>query len=110
MINIGDIFETTSGFCFLSLETKDISEGESFKAQCQTAGSIGNVPKGVINIIPNTIQGLNIMGYFITGNTINIQTDMMMAQYTYSLKNKNMTVIQSPNGLLGLVEAILNGI
>lgn len=59
VINIGDIFETTSGLCFLSLETKNISEGESFKAQCQTAGSIGNVPKGVINIIPNTIQGIS---------------------------------------------------
>lgn len=58
-INIGDIFETSSGLRFSSQETKEILEGESFKAQCQTAGSIGNVPKGVINIIPNTIPGIS---------------------------------------------------
>lgn len=58
VINIGDIFETSSGLRFLSLETKEVLEGESFKAQCETAGSIGNVPKGVINVIPNTIQGI----------------------------------------------------
>lgn len=58
-INIGDIFETSSGLRFSSQETKEILEGEGFKAQCQTAGSIGNVPKGVINIIPNTIPGIS---------------------------------------------------
>ncbi len=59
LINKGDVFETSAELRFVSIETKEITEGESFKAQCIEAGSIGNVPKNTISTIPNTIQGIN---------------------------------------------------
>lgn len=59
LISKGDVFETSAELRFVSIETKEITEGESFKAQCIEAGSIGNVPKNTISTIPNTIQGIN---------------------------------------------------
>ncbi len=57
-ITAGDLFETPDGLQYESTETKTLSVGESFTAKCLTAGTEGNVPVGVITVIPKTIQGI----------------------------------------------------
>lgn len=57
-ITAGDLFETPDGLQFEAIETKAVTVGESFTAQCLTAGPDGNVPTGAITVIPKTIQGI----------------------------------------------------
>lgn len=58
VITSGDIFETADGLQFKATETKEITEGETFTAECLISGEIGNVPVGAITQIPTTIQGI----------------------------------------------------
>nr|DAF63877.1 MAG TPA: Baseplate J like protein [Siphoviridae sp. ctgn638] len=58
VITSGDIFETADGLQFKATETKEITEGETFTAECLISGKIGNVPVGAITQIPTTIQGI----------------------------------------------------
>lgn len=44
----GDIFATKDGLQFKALVTKEITESGTVKAECLTAGKIGNVPVGQI--------------------------------------------------------------
>lgn len=57
-ITAGDKFETANGLEFKATETKTVAQGESFTARCTTAGAVGNVPVGVITVIPTTITGV----------------------------------------------------
>ena len=58
VITSGDIFETADGLQFKATETKEITEEETFTAECLISGEIGNVPVGAITQIPTTIQGI----------------------------------------------------
>ena len=58
VITAGDLFETPDGLQYEATETKNVTTGESFTAQCLTAGPDGNVPTGAITVIPKTIQGI----------------------------------------------------
>lgn len=58
VITAGDLFETPDGLQYEATETKNVATGESFTAQCLTAGPDGNVPTGAITVIPKTIQGI----------------------------------------------------
>lgn len=57
-ISDGDLFETPDGLQFEAIEYKNVTAGDTFKAQCLTAGPDGNVPVGAISVIPKTIQGI----------------------------------------------------
>lgn len=57
-ITEGDIFETADGLQFKATETVTLSNNGTFSAECTTAGSVGNVPVGVITVIPVTIANL----------------------------------------------------
>ncbi len=57
-INKGTIFETPDGLQFQAIETKEVNCGEAFLVECLVKGIEGNVPKGLINVIPTTIQGI----------------------------------------------------
>ena len=50
--------EAKNGLQFKATETKEITEGETFTAECLISGEIGNVPVGAITQIPTTIQGI----------------------------------------------------
>lgn len=58
LITVNDIFETQSGLQFVSLETKEVNTGDTFMAQCLTAGSAGNVPADTVVKMPYTIPGI----------------------------------------------------
>lgn len=58
LITKGDIFETSGGVQFESLETKEVNTGDSVLAQCLIAGSTGNVPADSIIKMPYTIPGI----------------------------------------------------
>lgn len=47
-VTLGNIFATKDGLEFKALETKEITENGTVKAECLTAGKIGNVPVGHI--------------------------------------------------------------
>lgn len=47
-VTLGNIFATKDGLQFKALETKEITESGTVKAECHTAGKIGNVPVGHI--------------------------------------------------------------
>ena len=47
-VTLGNIFATKDGLQFKALETKEITESGTVKAECLTAGKIGNVPVGQI--------------------------------------------------------------
>lgn len=57
-ITQGDIFQTDAGLEFEAIETVSVEQNDTFTVQCKTAGTIGNVPAGAINVIPVTIQGI----------------------------------------------------
>lgn len=57
-ITKGDLFETASGLQFKATETKSVTVGDTFTAECLTAGPEGNVPVGAITVIPVTIPGI----------------------------------------------------
>lgn len=57
-IRTGNIFETPDGLQFRAIETKDVAAGEMFQVECLVKGIEGNVPKGLISVIPTTIQGI----------------------------------------------------
>ncbi len=57
-INMGDTFKTSSDVEYEAIETKDVVQGDTFKVQCLTAGTIGNVGQNTITIIPTTIRGI----------------------------------------------------
>lgn len=54
----GDVFETPDGLQFKATESKEVDEGDTFTAECLTAGAVGNVPVGTITVVPSTIQGI----------------------------------------------------
>lgn len=58
-VHQGDLFESESGIQYESLETKDITKGDTVRIQCMQTGAIGNVPKGTITQMPITIPGIN---------------------------------------------------
>lgn len=47
-VTLGNIFATKDGLQFKAIETKEITESGTVKAECLTAGKIGNVPVGQI--------------------------------------------------------------
>ena len=47
-VTLGNIFATKDGLQFKALETKEITESGTIKAECLTAGTLGNVPVGQI--------------------------------------------------------------
>lgn len=58
-INIGDLFATSAGIQFKSLETKYINSSDTILAQAVLAGIIGNVPAGTITQMPITLAGIS---------------------------------------------------
>lgn len=57
-IGVGDLFQTESGLQFRATEEKTITESGTFAIECTTAGVVGNVPAGLITVIPVSIAGI----------------------------------------------------
>lgn len=57
-ISVGDLFQTESGLQFKATEEKTITESGIFAIECVTAGIVGNVPAGLITVIPVSIAGI----------------------------------------------------
>ncbi len=57
-ISVGDLFETSTGIQFASIEQKVISGEETVTVQAVIAGASGNVPANTITQMPVTIQGI----------------------------------------------------
>ena len=57
-ISVGDLFQTESGLQFRATEEKTITESGTFAIECVTAGVVGNVPAGLITVIPVSIAGI----------------------------------------------------
>ena len=57
-ISVGDLFQTESGLQFKATEEKTITESGTFAIECVTAGIVGNVPAGLITVIPVSIAGI----------------------------------------------------
>ena len=55
----GNIFETADGLQFVATETKEVSQNDTFNAQCLTSGASGNVPVGTITVIPEQVPAIN---------------------------------------------------
>ena len=57
-ISEGTIFETSDGLQFKALADVQLADGDTFEAECLTAGEVGNVPSNTITVIPVAIQNL----------------------------------------------------
>jgi len=58
-INTGDLFATSAGIQFKSLENKTINGADTILAQAVLAGVTGNVPAGAITQMPITLAGIS---------------------------------------------------
>ncbi len=58
-IDAGDLFATESNIQFESLETKEVTAGDTVAIQAVESGTTGNVIAGVITQMPVTIQGIS---------------------------------------------------
>lgn len=88
-ITSGDLFETPDGLQFEATETKSVRMGDTFTAQCLTAGPDGNVPIGAITVIPKTIQGIVKVSNHeaFTGGYDKESKDSIIERYLEDLQN-----------------------